>query len=184
MKSRAIMFMCQVLVMLALAARSPVAAEYNTETSEIFGGGSHGALYSDTGLVFPGQKVYSIIISAAERVDGVGIQFSNREGARVEIYHGGDGGERRTYELGSDEHITRMEAHWGKHHGHTRIKYISFTTSAGNTFSGGTQTDNVGKVTAPAGYQLTGFIGSAADEIDSVGAVWTIIAAPLRSLMQ
>ncbi|ETO75321.1 hypothetical protein F444_09053 [Phytophthora nicotianae P1976] len=91
------------------------------------------------------------------------------------MVHGGDGGDKNTLTLGEDEHITGIEAHWGKYYRHTRILYIKFTTDAGNTISGGTQTDQIGKDGAPEGYQLGGFVGYSGNEVDSVAAVWTRI---------
>ncbi|POM78119.1 Hypothetical protein PHPALM_4394, partial [Phytophthora palmivora] len=70
-----------------------------------------------------------------------------------------------------------MEAHWGEKGGHTRIFYLKFTTSAGNTLAGGSTTDSSATATAPAGYQLSGFFGRDGDEIDLLGAVWASIAA-------
>lgn len=61
----------------------------------------------------------------------------------------------------------------GKKNDHTRIFYLSFGTSAGNTVSGGSITDDKNSVTAPEGFQLGGFFGRDGDEIDSLGAVWT-----------
>ncbi|KUF78268.1 hypothetical protein AM588_10000049 [Phytophthora nicotianae] len=58
---------------------------------------------------------------------------------------------------------------------HTRIKYIQFTTSSGKTISGGSPTKDIGKDSAPAGYQLGGFVGTCGKELDSVGAIWTSI---------
>eukprot|EP00644_Phytophthora_capsici_P010496 jgi/Phyca11/568802/estExt2_Genewise1.C_PHYCAscaffold_300227 len=74
-----------------------------------------------------------------------------------------------------------MEAHWGQKKGKTRIFYLNFGTSAGNSVSGGTQTDEKGTVTAPKGYQLGGFFGRDGDEIDLLGVVWTSIEAVAES---
>ncbi|OWZ17915.1 LOW QUALITY PROTEIN: hypothetical protein PHMEG_0008083 [Phytophthora megakarya] len=51
-----------------------------------------------------------------------------------------------------------MEVHWGQNDGHTRIFYLNYGTSAGNSVSAGTQTDEKGSITAPEGYQLGGFL--------------------------
>ncbi|GMF22925.1 unnamed protein product [Phytophthora lilii] len=91
--------------------------------------------------------------------------------------HGGDGGDPKTLTLAAGEHITSMEAHSGKKNDHTRIFYLNFVTSAGNSISGGTTTDDKTTMTAPEGFQLGGFFGQDGDEIDLLGAIWTRIAA-------
>ncbi|GMF49651.1 unnamed protein product [Phytophthora lilii] len=71
-----------------------------------------------------------------------------------------------------------MEAHWGEKDDHTRIKYIKFTTSKGNTIEGGNpnkRMKGVATAGAPMGYQLGGFFGRSGGELDSVGASWTSI---------
>uniref|UniRef100_H3GDX7 Jacalin-type lectin domain-containing protein n=1 Tax=Phytophthora ramorum TaxID=164328 RepID=H3GDX7_PHYRM len=176
MQSRAIAFMCQALVTLALVAHNAVALENGVVLSEVFGG-PHGDKYSDMDLISPGQEVHSITIRAGKRINGVGLDITDPDGTKSTFYHGGGGGDSNTLTLGADEYVTGIEVHWGKYYGHTRVKYICFTTSAGNTLSGGTQTANVGNDTAPEGYQLGGFIGYAGNELDSVGAIWTSISS-------
>ncbi|OWZ17914.1 hypothetical protein PHMEG_0008082 [Phytophthora megakarya] len=91
--------------------------------------------------------------------------------------HGERGGTDQTFTLEKGEYITSMEANWDKKNGKTRVYYVSFTTSAGNTISGGTPTDNKGTVTTPEGFQLSGFHGHAEDEVDRLGVIWTRISA-------
>ncbi|EEY59381.1 uncharacterized protein PITG_11402 [Phytophthora infestans T30-4] len=118
---------------------------------------------------------------AAELQNGVqlGETFGGPHGDKYSdettLYHGGDGGDKNTLTLGQNEHITGIEAHWGKYYRHTRIMYIKFTTDAGHTIYGGTPSDQIGKDDAPDGYQLGGLAGFCGNEIDSVGAVWTSI---------
>lgn len=89
------------------------------------------------------------------------------------LNHGGRGGTEKIITLAADEFITSMEAHWDKKDKHTRVFYISFTTTAGQTIEGGTKTGNSGNATAPEGFVLSGFYGRAADEVDQIGAIWT-----------
>ncbi|RLN49582.1 hypothetical protein BBJ29_010157, partial [Phytophthora kernoviae] len=96
--------------------------------------------------------------------------------------HGGSGGTENTLTLGTGEYITSMEAHWGKKDDHTRVFYLNFVTSAGNSISGGTQTDDKATAIAPDGFQLAGFYGRAEDEVDQLGAIWTRISAVDLSL--
>uniref|UniRef100_H3GBJ5 Jacalin-type lectin domain-containing protein n=1 Tax=Phytophthora ramorum TaxID=164328 RepID=H3GBJ5_PHYRM len=160
------------------APASAISFEDSVQLSESFGG-PHGTEFSDEATATSGQKVTSIIIRAGERVDGITLEIAAPTGEAIN--HGGSGGKENALKLGEGEYITSMEAHWGKKAGRTRIFYLSFGTSAGNTVSGGTQTEDKNTVTAPEGFQLGGFFGRGGDEIDSLGAIWTsveLITAP------
>ncbi|KAF1791060.1 Jacalin-like lectin domain [Phytophthora cactorum] len=139
-------------------AAPSISVEDSVQLSESFGG-PHGTEFSDEAAATSGQTVASITIRAGERVED----------------HGGTGGDPKTLKLGEGEYITSMEAHWGKKSGRTRIFYLSFGTSAGNSVSAGTQTEDKNSVTAPKGFQLGGFFGRDGDEIDTLGAIWTSI---------
>ncbi|RLN57165.1 hypothetical protein BBJ29_009894 [Phytophthora kernoviae] len=132
-------------------------------------------VFTDEASTSPGQIVNTITIRAGERVDGLAMQITTAAGGTMTFTHGGMGGDENSLTLGEGEYITSMEAHWAEKNSHTRIFYLSFGTSAGNTVSGGGQTENVGKVTAPEGYQLSGFHGQDGNEIDLLGAIWTSI---------
>ncbi|OWY91771.1 hypothetical protein PHMEG_00039511, partial [Phytophthora megakarya] len=142
--------------------------------SETFGG-PHGTKYSDLDLAEPGQIVHSVTIRAGERVNGVGITFTDTSGQQTTIYHGGRGGHVKEHSLGEGEYVTGIEAHWGEKGDHTRIKFLKLTTNLGNSFEGGNPTKDIGKDSAPEGYQLGGFIGTSGKELDSMGAIWTSI---------
>ncbi|RLN38136.1 hypothetical protein BBO99_00008753 [Phytophthora kernoviae] len=146
----------------------------SVQLSESFGG-PHGTDFSDEASVSAGQTIASITIRAGERVDGISLEITGPTAATFS--HGGSGGTENTLKLGADEYITSMEAHWGKKNDHTRIFYLSFGTSAGNSVAGGSTTDDKNSVTAPEGFQLGGFFGKGGDEIDLLGAIWTRIAA-------
>ncbi|POM77253.1 Hypothetical protein PHPALM_5391, partial [Phytophthora palmivora] len=141
---------------------------------ELFGG-PHGNAFSDINTIKFGQKIGSITIRSDKRVDAVTLQVTSP--VELIMNHGGRGGTEKTITLAADETITSMEAHWDKKDKHTRVFYISFTTSAGQTISGGTKTENSGTATAPEGFVLSGFYGRAADEVDQIGAIWTRITA-------
>ncbi|KAF4039660.1 Jacalin-like lectin domain [Phytophthora infestans] len=153
-------FIFQALAAMAFMAGGAAELQSGVQLGETFGG-PHGDKYSDVSLVSPGQTVTSITIRSSDR--------------ETTLYHGGDGGDKNTLTLGQNEHITGIEAHWGKYYRHTRIMYIKFTTDAGHTIYGGTPSDQIGKDDAPDGYQLGGLAGFCGNEIDSVGAVWTSI---------
>ncbi|KAI9986827.1 hypothetical protein PInf_025788 [Phytophthora infestans] len=138
-------------------------------------GGPHGDKFSDLNRVSPGQTVESITIRSADRIDAVSLVVVDPWGVKDNLAHGGGGGDPNTLTLGADEHIIGVQAHWGKYYRKTRIMYIEFTTDQGNTISGGTPTDNIGKEVAPDGYQLGGLVGYSDKEVDSLGPIWTII---------
>ncbi|KAF4321891.1 hypothetical protein G195_004514 [Phytophthora kernoviae 00238/432] len=150
--------------------------------SEVFGG-PHGNEFTDQPSAASGQTVGSITVRAGDRVDGLTLAITAP--TAMSFSHGGSGGTDNTLALGEYEYITSMEVHWGQKDGHTRIFYLNFVTSSGNSISGGTQTDEKGSVTAPDGYQLSGFFGRDGDEIDRLGVVWTSItvveAAPIEA---
>ncbi|KAE9337400.1 hypothetical protein PF008_g12557 [Phytophthora fragariae] len=165
----------------APVTRNPTTQD-SVQLSESFGG-PHGTDFSDEASATSGQAVASVTILAGERVDGVPLDISAPKAAT--FHHGGTGGTKNTLTLAKDELITSMEVHWGKKNGRTRVFYLSFGTSAGNSVSGGTQTEDKNSVTAPEGFQLGGFFGRDGDEIDSIGAIWTSIelvtAAPTEA---
>ncbi|OWY99922.1 hypothetical protein PHMEG_00028995 [Phytophthora megakarya] len=139
-------------------------------------GGPHGDYYSDVDLVKSGQKVLSINLRTSERVDAVILTIVDSAGEESTLHHGGGGGALKTpLALAEGEYITTMEAHSGKHKGHTRIKYIKFSTNKKNFIEGGTPTKNIGTDVAKDGYQLGGFYGRSGDELDQVRALWSSI---------
>ncbi|KAF4319730.1 hypothetical protein BBO99_00003487 [Phytophthora kernoviae] len=159
------------LVLVLLAVHEAYSAS-GVQRSESFGG-PHGTEFADEAV--SGQSISSITISAGKRIDSVTLEITAPTAAT--FAHGGTGGTKNTLKLGVGEYITSMEAHWGKKRGQTRVFYLNFGTSAGNSVSAGTQTEEKGSVTAPEGYQLGGFFGQGGDEIDLLGAIWTSIEA-------
>ncbi|KAG6584987.1 Amino Acid/Auxin Permease (AAAP) Family [Phytophthora cinnamomi] len=155
------------------AAELPIGV-YLTQTY----GGPHGDEYSDVGQVCEGQVVKSITICSGDRVDGVGLEVWGLESRNYRFYHGGRHGSTNTRTLATDEHVVSMEVHWDKHDSHTRVFFVNFTTSLGNSIVGGTPVSDPNRKAmdvAQPGYQLGGFVGYAGRELDSVGALWTEI---------
>ncbi|KAE8883910.1 hypothetical protein PF007_g32262 [Phytophthora fragariae] len=167
-------FLLQALTMAAIIATGTAELPDGVILGETFGG-PHGNKYSDVKIVKPAQVVKSVTIRAGERVNGVGLGVV---GLNEPLYHGGRGGDSNTLTFSKDEYVVRMEAHWDEQHSHTRVFFINFTTNANNSIYGGTPMADpvlIGKATAPPGYQLGGFDGYAAKELDSVAAIWTSI---------
>ncbi|ETL49316.1 hypothetical protein F441_01247 [Phytophthora nicotianae CJ01A1] len=169
-------FVLQALATVALIAGGASALRDGLQLSETFGG-PHGTKYSDVEVVSPGQTVQGLCIRSGERINGVGLEITSPAGEKTSIYHGGHGGEKETWTFGAGEYITGIEAHWGEKGDHTRIKYIKFTTNKNNTMDAGNPTKDIGKDTAPEGYQLGGFAGTCGKELDSVVAIWTKLEA-------
>ncbi|KAG1710977.1 hypothetical protein DVH05_013698 [Phytophthora capsici] len=171
----------QPLVIVAILFVITVASDDPVQVSDSYGG-PHGTEFSDQASVTAGQTVSSLTLRSGDRVDGLTLVISAP--TPMTFTHGGSGGTDQTLVLGKDEHITSMEAHWGEKSGHTRIFYLKFTTSAGNTLAGGSPTDSSATATAPTGYQLSGFFGRDGDEIDLLGAVWASIDAAAPSTVK
>ncbi|KAL7997474.1 putative jacalin-like lectin domain-containing protein [Plasmopara halstedii] len=137
-------------------------------------GGPHGEQFSDQLACTSGMIIKSVTIRAGKRVDGLIVQVSAPK--EMTFKNGGNGGKDNTITLEPGEYITKMEVNVGQRMGHTRIFFVSLTTSKSNTVSGGTPTVEKSFLVAPKGYQLSGFFGRYGDEMDLVGAVWTSIA--------
>ncbi|GMF29894.1 unnamed protein product [Phytophthora lilii] len=143
-------------------------------------GGSRGVAFSDITSVGFGQTVTTIIIRDGDHVDAVTLQVSFP--AELTLSHGGSGGTDNTLTLAEGEYITSMEIHWARKALSTRIFYLNFTTNTGNSVSGGVTTENNSTVSAPKGFQLSGFFGHAEGAIYQLGAIWTKIDAEKTAL--
>lgn len=133
-------------------------------------GGPHGTHFTAVSSASAGQTVSSITIRGASRVDGVSLSTS-----AATFTYGGTGGTASTLALAKGEYITSLEAHWGKKDGRTRIFYLRAGTSTGRSVAAGSKTSESTVVTAPAGFQISGFHGRAGSEIDAIGAIYTKI---------
>lgn len=136
-------------------------------------GGPHGTYFTGLASAAAGQTVSSITIRGGARVDGVSLTVSAPTAASVS--YGGTGGTASTLALARGEYIKSLEAHWGKKDERTRIFYLRAVTSSGRSVASGTKTSESTAVTAPDGFQISGFHGRAGDEIDTIGAIYTKI---------
>uniref|UniRef100_H3H4X2 Jacalin-type lectin domain-containing protein n=1 Tax=Phytophthora ramorum TaxID=164328 RepID=H3H4X2_PHYRM len=179
----------EVLLVLLLAAWSAAGAsttqadastaDEDILLSEVYGG-PHGDAFSDMSSISLGQTLSSITVRGDERVDAISVNIKTPAEATWD--HGGSGGEENVLTLGTEEYIDSMEIHWGKKGGHTRVFYLKVETSEGNSVSAGEKTDDNARVTAPEGFQLSGFYGRAASEVDQLGAIWTRRSAKAAKL--
>jgi len=161
-----------------LSDHYPVSVDWSYSTSSIFKlsdqwGGPHGHAFNDVGLLPANPAVGKLVMRAGQRVDRVEVVLSNS----YILSHGGTGGTEQSLTLAANEYLSSMQLCSGKHEDHTRIFYAKFTTSAGRSLSGGSATADCTTYTAPAGYQITGFHGRSADEVDKLGAVYTRIVS-------
>ncbi|POM75531.1 Hypothetical protein PHPALM_7357, partial [Phytophthora palmivora] len=146
------------------------AIDEDIRLSEVFGG-SHGYAFSDMSSITLGQTLNSITIRGDARIDAISTHVATPDEATWN--HGGSGGKEHVLVLDSREYIDTMEIQWGKKNGYTRVFYLKFNTSEGDSVSAGTKTGSSATVTAPEGFQLSGFFGRAAGEVDQLGVIWT-----------
>jgi len=143
----------------------------NRALSDQFGG-PHGTSYNDVSQLPPNPSVSTVTIQTGSRVDHVEIALSNG----YVFSHGGTGGNAQTLVLGAAEYLNAVNLCSGQYQGHTRIFSIALSTSAGRTLSGGTSTASCTTYSAAAGWQIVGFHGRSADEIDKLGVVYAPVA--------
>ncbi|ETL94586.1 hypothetical protein L917_07490 [Phytophthora nicotianae] len=161
------------------AAATHTYLDEDIQLSEVYGG-PHGDAFSDMSSIKLGQTLSSITVRGAARIDAVSTHVATPVEATWD--HGGRGGTATTLVLDTDEYINSMEIHWGKKKSHIRVFYLKFTTSDGDSISAGTKTENSAIVKAPKGFQLSGFFGRAAAEVDQLGVIWTRRSAKATNL--
>jgi hypothetical protein len=131
-------------------------------------GGSGGNPYTDLPAIAPGARASTISIRTGSRVDQVGLNMADGSSST----HGGTGGTAASLTLAGGEYVTSTELCEGVHNS-LRIFYIQFTTNLGHTLSGGSTTSDCTTYTTPSGWQVAGFFGRSADEVDQLGLIYT-----------
>ncbi|KAG1711003.1 hypothetical protein DVH05_013723 [Phytophthora capsici] len=159
-----------VTAQVALAATELLTDNGDIQLSKAFGG-SGGYAFSDMSGITLGQTLSSITVRGEARIDAISTHVTKP----VEVVwdHGGSGGKESTLVLDQGEYIDSMEIHWDKKGINTRVFYLKFTTSEGNSISAGKKTTNSATVIAPEGFQFSGFFGRGAGEVDNLGVIWT-----------
>ncbi|ETM98646.1 hypothetical protein PPTG_19344 [Phytophthora nicotianae INRA-310] len=113
-------FVLPVLALSALVTHSAAVMDEGVHLGEAFGG-PHGTKYSDVDLIGPGQTVKAITIRAGERINGVGIDFTDATKLMTTLYHGGPKGKPRVLTLvrhqQGQSHLWR-QPHEGQRKGH------------------------------------------------------------------
>lgn len=115
-----------------------------------------------------GNKPSRISLRGAERLDSVGLVLTNGQ----TYFHGGTGGQVHELALGPNEYWTQARLCQGQRNDRTRNFYLLATTSASNTVSAGTATDDCKDFTADPGWQIVGFYGQDGDEVDQLGFIY------------
>ncbi|MFD0523247.1 jacalin-like lectin [Paractinoplanes durhamensis] len=159
---------------LMLSDHDPISTKFSWSTNAAFAmseqfGGPHGDYYNDIDKVPAAGRAGAISLRAGSRVDQVGLTLSTG----TVLAHGGTGGTAKSLTLGTSEYVTAVKLCSGKYSNTTRIFYVQFTTSSGNTLAGGTTTADCVTRTAPSGWQVAGFSGRSGDEVDKVGLIYT-----------
>ncbi|KAE9107010.1 hypothetical protein PF007_g13189 [Phytophthora fragariae] len=151
------------LLLVAVVHGTNATSDEDVQLSEAFGG-SGGVSFSDITLIEFGQTASSITISAKRRVTSIVLQVATP--AELTLSHGGSSGTDHTLTLAEGEYVQSMEVHWARKGLSSRVFYLKLGTNKGNSVSAGTATENNSTVTAPEGFQLSGFFGRAEGELN------------------
>ncbi|WP_405773667.1 jacalin-like lectin [Streptomyces sp. NBC_01538] len=135
-------------------------------------GGPHGTAFNDSDDLSATPSPRTLTLRGGSRLDGVSL---THDGGTT-LTHGGTGGTATSLTLASGEHLTSVKLTQGQKDGRTRIFSAAFTTDRSRTLASGTTTTDAATFTAPSGWQIVGFTGRSADEIDQLGVVYAPIA--------
>lgn len=157
-----------------LSDHYPIAVGFSWATNPAYAfseqfGGPHADYFTDLPKLPEGAQPTAVSLRTGARVDQVGVTLSNG----TKLSHGGSGGTASALTLGSGEYVASASLCQAQKDGHTRIFFIAFTTNLGRTLAGGSTTSDCTTRTAPAGWQIAGFTGRSADEVDKLGFVYT-----------
>lgn len=156
-----------------LTDHNPIAVDLAWKSSATcrqsdFFGGPHGQWFNDISSVGDNPKTSTITFRGASRVDSVGLTLAS--GAA--FTHGGSGGREVSLRLEPSEYWTSARLCQAQRNGRTRIFYIEATTSAGRTLQSGTTTGECATYSAPDKWQIVGYAGQAADEVDLLSFIY------------
>jgi len=154
-----------------LSDHYPISAEFEYNLSADLAmsdpfGGSGGTPFNQLNHL-PNAKISSITLQSGARVDGFTLGFANNTSLSV-----GGTANASTLVLDNDEYITSVTLNKAERNGSDRIFYARFETNKGKSLSGGTVKPSAVTYTAPAGWYIAGFYGSAGAELDRVGVIY------------
>jgi hypothetical protein len=137
-------------------------------------GGTGGSAFDDTSMLPASPQVKSVTISTADRLDR--IELVLRTGSVFR--HGGPTGNVQTLELAQGEAIVSARLCTGEVDSSTRVFFVRLDSNQHHVLTGGTSTATCTDFTAPAGRQISGFVGRAGDGVDALGFLYTPLPAP------
>jgi hypothetical protein len=137
-------------------------------------GGSGGGAFDDSNMLPATPEVKSVTISTADHLDR--IELVLRSGSVFR--HGGPTGNVQTLELAEGEAITSARLCTGAYQAGTRVFFVRLTSNQNRVLTGGTSTATCTDFVAPAGRQISGFLGRAGDVVDALGFLYTPLPAP------
>ncbi|MFD9435815.1 jacalin-like lectin [Streptomyces sp. NPDC060002] len=136
-----------------------------------FFGGPHGTAFNDADDLPAAPAPRTLTLRGGARLDAVTL---THDGGTT-VTHGGTGGTATSLTLATGEHLTSVKLTQGQKDGRTRIFSAAFTTDKSRTLASGTATTDAATFTAPSGWQIVGFTGRAADEVDKLGVLYAPI---------
>ncbi|MGW0870537.1 jacalin-like lectin [Streptomyces sp. NPDC002740] len=136
-----------------------------------FFGGPHGTAFNDADDLPATPAPRTLTLRGGARLDAVTL---THDGGTT-VTHGGTGGTATSLTLATGEHLTSVKLTQGQKDGRTRIFSAAFTTDRSRTLTSGTATTDATTFTAPSGWQIVGFTGRAADEVDKLGVLYAPI---------
>lgn len=131
-------------------------------------GGPHGSAFNDVAMLPANPSVKTVTLRSGTRIDNVSLTLSQG----YVLSHGGSGGTESSLTLNTGEYLASLTVCSGQKDGHTRIFSAQFTTTQNRTVSGGETTSDCTSFHAPSGWQIVGFKGRAADELDKIGVIY------------
>ncbi|MFJ9020499.1 jacalin-like lectin [Streptomyces sp. NPDC102259] len=137
-----------------------------------FFGGPHGTAFNDADDLPATPAPRTLTLRGGARLDAVTL---THDGGTT-VTHGGTGGRATSLTLATGEHLTSVKLTQGQKDGHTRVFSAAFTTDKNRTLTSGTATTDAATFTAPSGWQIVGFTGRAADEVDKLGVLYAPIS--------
>ncbi|MET8167704.1 jacalin-like lectin [Streptomyces sp. NPDC005329] len=137
-----------------------------------FFGGPHGTAFNDADDLPATPAPRTLTLRGGARLDAVTL---THDGGTT-LTHGGTGGTATSLTLATGEHLTSVKLTQGQKNGHTRVFSAAFTTDKSRTLTSGTATTDATTFTAPSGWQIVGFTGRAADEVDKLGVLYAPIS--------
>ncbi|KAK0120133.1 hypothetical protein ONS95_011541 [Cadophora gregata] len=156
-----------------LSDHNPILVNYTWTASSDFRqsnyfGGPHGNWFNDLPSLPAKPKASVLSFRGSSRVDSVGLTLTNGQ----TFTHGGTGGAVSSLTLANTEYWVSAKLCQGQKDSQTRIFSILATTSTGRTLASGTSTSDCVTYSAPTGWQIVGFNGQAADEIDQLALIY------------